>query len=77
MSANTDTQVQPSEAMAAEPVEFTVTARMGGYAHVTLYGTYTGPATVEDVRKRFYHDFFGGRDEWVRDGHFGVTVHTD
>lgn len=54
-----------------------VTSRQPGYAHVTVYGTCSPNVTIEDVRKRFYHSYFGGRGEWVRDGKFGVIIHTD
>jgi hypothetical protein len=63
--------------MAEDEVKFEVVDRFPGYAHVRIYGTYTGPATVEDVKKRFYHSYFGGRDPWCSDGRFGVVVHTD
>lgn len=60
-----------------EEIEFIVEHRSPGYAHVTISGTYTGPATVDDVKDKFYHDYFGGRDAWCRDGKFGCVVHTD
>lgn len=56
---------------------FTVLQRRAGYAHETLTGTYTGKATADDVCKKFYHPFFGGREAWARDGKFSVVVHTD
>lgn len=56
---------------------FTITDRQPGYAHVRIQGTCAADATVEEVRKAFYHDYFGGRDAWVSDGRFGVVVHTD
>ena len=63
--------------MADEEIKFTVESSQCGYAHTRISGTYTGPATVKDVEKRFYHSYFGGRDAWCRDGRFGVVVHTD
>lgn len=66
-----------ADAAADQAVEFTVSQRLGGYAHVTLYGTYTGPASVKDVEQRFYHPYFGGREAWVKDGQWGCVVHTD
>ncbi len=54
-----------------------VTARSAGYAHVAVRGDCSPDITVEDVKKRFYHWYFGGRDAWVRDGRFGCTIHTD
>lgn len=58
-------------------IKFTVEHREHGYAHARISGTYTGPATVEDVKKKFYHYYFGGRDAWCRDGKFGAVIHTD
>lgn len=63
--------------MADDEVIFNVTDTQPGYAHTRISGTYTGPATVEAVKKRFFHSYFGGRDAWCRDGKFGVVVHTD
>lgn len=55
-----------------------VTHRSGGYAHVRLSGVCDLDVTAEDVRKRFYHPYFGGRDAGVDGkGKFWVTVHTD
>lgn len=55
----------------------TVERRAPGYAHVQLYGTCGPDVTVEDIQKRFYHDYLGGRSAWVRDGSWGCIVHTD
>ena len=60
-----------------EPAAFTVTSRERGHNHIRMQGTFTGSATVEDVKKNFCNEHFGGRDAWVRDGQFGVIVHTD
>lgn len=54
-----------------------VDTEIPGYAHVIVQGTCGPNVTTEDVRRRFYHSYFGGRDEWVRNGRFGVTIHTD
>ena len=56
-------------------ITFTVTNTVHGYNHDTIYGTFTGPATVKDVEDRFYHFYFGGRNAWVKDGKFGCIVH--
>lgn len=56
---------------------FVVENRWRGYAHVQIQGRCPRDKTVEDVQKRFYHPYFGGRDAWVKDGKFGVIVHTD
>lgn len=54
-----------------------VTNREPGYAHTRVQGTCSPDVTVEDVKRRFYHGYFGGRDAWVRDGKFGCVIHTD
>jgi hypothetical protein len=54
-----------------------VDLRVPGYAHTRLTGTCGPDVTVEDVRQRFYHEYFGGRDAWVRDGRWGVIRHDD
>lgn len=56
---------------------FEVTQRSHGYNNETVSGTCPADATVEEVKERFYHDYFGGRDAWVKDGRFGCTIHTD
>ncbi len=56
---------------------FEVTSRAEGYAHCTVQGTCPPDATVQEVKDRFYHWYFGGRDAWVKDGRFGCTIHTD
>ena len=59
------------------PPRIVVTTRRPGYAHETLGGTCAPDVTVEEIRARFYDTYFGGRDAWVRDGHWGCVVHTD
>ncbi len=54
-----------------------VTSRSQGYHHMVIVGECDPDVTVEDVRSRFFHVQFGGRDAWVKDGRFGCTVHTD
>lgn len=54
-----------------------VTDRSPGYGHTTVSGVCSPDVTVEDVQKRFYHSYFGGRQAWVRDGRFGCVIHTD
>ncbi len=59
-------------------LEFNVTSRSGGYAHVRLSGTCDPSATREDVERRFFHPYFGGRDAGVDGkGKFWCIVHTD
>lgn len=52
-----------------------VTGRSEGYNHTVVWGICSPDVTVEDVKKRFYHDYFGGRQAWVKDGKFGATIH--
>jgi len=42
-----------------------------------VQGTCPLDATVEEVKERFYHEYFGGRGAWVKDGRFGCTIHLD
>lgn len=62
---------------AERAMSFEVTQRSNGYNHVTVQGTCPIDATVQEVKDRFYHDHFGGRDAWVKDGRFGCVIHTD
>lgn len=62
---------------AERALSFEITERMPGYNNVTVQGTCPADATVEEVKERFYHDYFGGRGAWVKDGRFGCTIHTD
>lgn len=52
-----------------------------GYAHVEIWGTCSPDVTVEDIKAKFYHENFGGRQARVevRDGvgHFSCIRHTD
>lgn len=62
---------------AERALSFKVTDRTHGYNSETLQGTCPLDATVEEVKTRFYHDYFGGRGAWVKDGRFGCTIHID
>lgn len=62
---------------AQRALSFVVTVRSLGYNNTTVQGTCPGDATVEEVKARFYHEYFGGRDAWVKDGRFGCTIHND
>lgn len=62
---------------AERALSFKVISYGAGYKHTTVQGTCPDDATVEEVRSRFYHEYFGGRDAWVKDGRFGCTIHTD
>ena len=79
-------RMRPDDAMAAmvadgwslkTTMQMIVTTRSSGYNNTTVSGVCSPDVTVEDVKKRFYHWYFGGRDAWVRDGRFGCTIHTD
>ena len=56
---------------------FEVTSRGHGYNNVTVQGTCPEDATVDEVKAAFYHEYFGGRGAWVKDGRFGCTIHID
>lgn len=62
---------------AERALSFEVTSRTEGYNHTTVQGTCPADATVEEVKERFYHWYFGGRGAWVKDGRFGCTIHND
>jgi len=46
------------------------------YNHKNYSGTCGKSVTVEDIKKRFYHPYFGGRDAKVHNGTFTATEHT-
>lgn len=62
---------------AERAMSFKVTDRSFGYHTETVQGTCPVDATVDEVKNRFYHDYFGGRGAWVSDGRFGCTIHLD
>lgn len=62
---------------AERALSFEVADRTFGYNTTTVQGTCPADATVDEVKSRFYHDYFGGRDAWVKDGRFGCTIHND
>ena len=51
--------------------------RSPGYAQTVISGICSPDVTVEDVKKRFYHSYFGGARPWVNNGRFGCTIFTD
>lgn len=57
--------------------QMSVTSRSHGYNNTSIQGVCSPDVTVEDVKKRFYHDYFGGRGAWVSGGKFGCTIHID
>lgn len=48
-----------------------------GYAHTRYSGACSSDVTVDDIKKRFYHSYFGGREAWVKDGRWSAVCHTD
>jgi len=66
-----------TEKEALKPKEIKVESSIPGYAHTRISGSCGQDVTVEDIEKKFYHSYFGGRNAWVRDGKFGVITHTD
>lgn len=62
---------------AERKLSFDVTDRYPGYNQVTVQGVCPADATVEEVKERFYHEYFGGREAWVKDGRFGCVIYTD
>ncbi|MER8532075.1 hypothetical protein NKH61_05390 [Mesorhizobium sp. M1005] len=62
---------------AQRALAFEVTERSFGYNNTTVQGTCPQDATVKEVEDRFYHEYFGGRGAWVKDGRFGCTIHND
>lgn len=61
----------------SEEKRIEVTGSHPGHAHTTLYGTCSSNVTVDDIKRKFYHSYFGGRDAWVRDGQWGAVRHDD
>lgn len=62
-----------------EKVEFKVDRTEHGYNHVRYSGTFTGTATIDDLKKRFYHEYFGGREARINADTktFSVVKHID
>jgi len=57
---------------------FHVDQTVHGYNHDIVYGHYEGDdPSIEEVEKKFYHSYFGGRGPWVDPvtKKFGVTIH--
>ena len=54
-----------------------VTKSYPGYKHTQIYGECGKDVTVEDIKKQYYHPYFGGRNAWISDGKFGVIMHDD
>lgn len=60
-----------------KPYAYTITSSMRGYKCHTIKGSFVGSMTAENVRKEFYHEFFGGSEAWVRGNEFGCIVYDD
>ena len=57
--------------------EIEVTSSTPGYAHTKHEGRCPKGTTVEEIRKRFYDPYFGGREARVTGTYFSVIEHTD
>lgn len=55
----------------------TVTRTTPGYAHVLVEGACGPDVTVEDIKEKFYHEYFGGREAQVSNGRFSAVRHVD
>lgn len=63
--------------ISSEEKRIEVTGSERGHAHTKLYGVCTANVTVDDIKAKFYHPYFGGRDAWVHDRQWGVIRHDD
>jgi hypothetical protein len=69
---------QPEVLHAETKVErISITSCDRGYAHTRLQGSCSADVTVEEIKKEFYHEYFGGRDAWVSNGKWGCVRHDD
>lgn len=59
------------------PKDIEVVYRVPEYARTILKGVCGPDVTVEDIRRAMYHEYFGGRDAWVRNGEWGCVRHDD
>lgn len=57
--------------------DIVVTKSNPGYAHHEFEGDCGPDVTEEDIKARFYHPHFGGRDAWVKNGKWGAVRYTD
>lgn len=48
-----------------------------GYHHTVYEGICGKDVTVEDIKKKFYHTHFGGRDAYVNNGRWRAVCHND
>ena len=60
-----------------EDKEIKVISHIPGYAHTKYSGTCGKDVTVQDIKDKFYHSYFGGRGAWVRDGKWEAISHND
>lgn len=54
-----------------------VTKVTPGYAHTDYQGECGPDVTVDDIKKKFYHSYFGGRGASVSNGKWRATSHDD
>ena len=60
-----------------EDKEIKVLKQTPGYKHTKYEGTCGPKVTKDDIEKRFYHPYFGGRDAWVLNGRWRAIRHND
>jgi hypothetical protein len=60
-----------------EITEITVTHQTPGYAHTRIEGRCPLGTTVQQIRDKFYHSYFGGRAASVNGTYFSVIRHDD
>ncbi len=51
--------------------------RTPGWNHIEYRGTCGPDVTVQDIKDKFYHPFFGGRGARVGNGKWFAVRHTD
>lgn len=54
-----------------------VTKLTPGHAHTDYEGECGPDVTVDDIKNKFYHPYFGGRGAWVGNGRWKATSHDD
>ena len=54
-----------------------VESRTPGYKHTVFTGTCGKDVTMEDIKNKFYHPYFGGRNAQVSNGTWRATSHDD
>ena len=54
-----------------------VTRTMPGYHHTDYEGECGPDVTIDDIKKKFYSPYFGGRNARVCNGKWSATRHDD